>query len=78
VRKSFGEENKQKNIGCPAGINATQIGMTDPLERISESAGPIFLYRCNKCISLWEENPRQAHLISEQEARIGYPNDWLE
>lgn len=43
--------------------------MSQPLEKIAVSDGPIFLYRCSICGALWEETLREAHPISREEAR---------
>ena len=37
------------------------------------SQGPIFLHRCEHCGTYWEVNLREAHIISEEEARAKFP-----
>jgi hypothetical protein len=60
--------------GCEECRSAALRGMQTPLVKLGASLGPIFLYRCNVCGSYWEENLREAHVISEAEARESFPD----
>ena len=56
---------------CRQGVLSSQW---PPPTRISTHAtGWAFLHRCAECDSYWEFNVREAHAISEAEARQSYP-----
>lgn len=46
---------------------------TPPLVRLGAGEGPIFLYRCADCAAYWEENLREAHVVTEDSARLSFP-----
>ena len=63
-----------QTLGCEACRTAALRGMTSPpLEELGHATGPIILYRCTECSAFWEETLREAHVVSEAEARKTYP-----
>ena len=62
---------------CAECKQAAMSGMGEPLKRLATSEGPIFLYRCRKCGTLWEENLREAHPITGIAAKERF-NYWTE
>ena len=58
---------------CDECRQAALRGGTEPLEEIAISEeGPLFLYRCKICGTLWEANLREAHPISEKVAKTQF------
>jgi hypothetical protein len=57
---------------------ACAIGFHAPFERFNRIGvspdGPTFLWRCERCSALWHENLRAARLVSEEEAKVLYPD----
>lgn len=61
--------------GCEACRVAALRGLPDPpMKYLGSATGPVLLYRCSVCGSYWEETLREAHVISEAEARETYPD----
>lgn len=61
-------------LGCEACRTASLRGMASPpLRELGHATGPVFLYQCAECSALWEENLREAHVITEAEALRTYP-----
>jgi hypothetical protein len=54
-----------------------QVGYHSPFERFEQlaviSSGPVFLKRCNKCGSLWQETLRDARQVTSVEAAKTFP-----
>ncbi len=55
--------------GCAECRRGALTGCASPLREIGQSTGPVFLYVCDVCGAYWIENLREAHVISETEAR---------
>ena len=66
---------KEAKLPCKECSQASLRGMSDPLEQVATSDGPIFLYRCKKCGALWEENLREAHTITKEDAQNRFPSN---
>jgi uncharacterized Zn finger protein len=43
------------------------------LVQVAVSQGPFFLHRCENCGTLWEENLRGMHIVTQQEAKEHFP-----
>lgn len=60
--------------GCEACRRGAYGATWPPPARIAVSKdGWAFLHKCDVCGTFWEFNAREAHPISEAEARRGYP-----
>jgi hypothetical protein len=49
--------------GCPECREQRYQGMGPPLEQLGSAPGPTIYYRCKRCLALWEENIREAHIV---------------
>jgi hypothetical protein len=59
--------------GCSECRQAALKGMSEPLRQIAEAEGPIFLYVCAKCQTLWLETMRFAKPVTRDEAKREFP-----
>ncbi len=62
-----------ENKGCKECRQGILSGLWPPPREVAVSPGPIFLYLCDRCHSYWEINLREAHVISEKQARETFP-----
>jgi len=64
-----------ESAGCMQCIIGANSGTWPPPARIAQSKdGWSFLHLCEICGTYWEFNLREAHPISEAEARAAYPD----
>ncbi len=65
--------SKWSKKGCDACRRGILTGQSPPV-RIGVAKGPIFLYHCERCGAYWLVTLREAHVISEEEARHLFPH----
>ncbi len=69
--------SEEKSGGCEECRRGVYSARWPPPARVAAHAsGWSFLHRCEACGAYWEFNVREAHVISEAEARQNYPEVW--
>ena len=73
TRSLEGIVDDSSHRGCEECRTAALRGMAQPLVKVAtHKSGCAALYRCIKCGAWWEEQLREAHVISESEAQTEY------
>lgn len=49
--------------GCPECRAQRVRGLRPPLEQVGHGDGPVLYYQCRRCMALWEETTREAHIV---------------